>query len=132
MADLFCGKAGANSLAEAAYFGVPILVNKCATYIERHTKNYYTKKVKGAVYLPSAVLAASFIQRAARNPRQLERYQQRISALKGRSGEEAAADLLYRAACPPHGTVNEAKNAEPSVFSADLPAAPQNTTEVTD
>ncbi|MBE6634565.1 MAG: hypothetical protein E7620_09560, partial [Ruminococcaceae bacterium] len=132
MADLFCGKAGANSLAEAAYFGVPILVNKCATYIERHTKNYYTKRVKGAVYLPSAALAARAVRRFAREPQRLEHYREQIAPLMGVSGEDEVADLLFRAACPAHGTVNEAKNAEPSVFGADLPTAPQNTTEVTD
>lgn len=98
MADLFCGKAGANSLAEAAYFGIPMLITKCATYIERHNKNYYTRKVRGAMYVPSATLAARQIERFAETPSLLEPYRRRVNALRGVSGEEEIADLLFASA----------------------------------
>lgn len=98
LSDLFCGKAGANSLAEAAYFGVPIMVTKCITYIERHNKNYYTKKVKGAMYVPSAYLAAKKIMKFANDPSLLEPYKKNISKLYGVSGEETVADIIYEAA----------------------------------
>lgn len=98
LADLFCGKSGANSLAEAAYFGVPIMVNKCITYIEKHNKNYYVRKVKGALYVPSAHLAARKIERFAESPKLLKSYKDNISALYGISGEEIVADIIYNAA----------------------------------
>ena len=97
LADLFCGKSGANSLAEAAYFGVPIMVNKCITYIERHNKNYYVKKIKGALYVPSARLAAKKIEKFAKYPELLAPYKANISALYGISGEESIADIIYEA-----------------------------------
>ncbi len=97
LADLFCGKSGANSLAEAAYFGVPIMVNKCITYIERHNKNYYTRKVKGALYVPSAYLAAKKILKFANDRALLEPYRKNISKLYGVSGEEVVADIIYEA-----------------------------------
>ena len=98
LADLLCGKSGANSLAEAAYFGVPIMVNRCITYIERHNKNYYVKKVKGALYVPSSRLAARKIERFASSPELLKPYKENISALYGISGEEIVADIIYDAA----------------------------------
>jgi len=98
LADLFCGKSGANSLAEAAYFGVPIMVNKCITYIEKHNKNYYVRKVKGALYVPSAYLAARKIERFAKSPELLKPYKDNISVLYGISGEDMIADIIYKAA----------------------------------
>ncbi len=98
LADLFCGKSGANSLAEAAYFGVPIMINKCITYIERHNKNYYVRKIKGALYVPSAKLAARKIEKFAGSPELLKPYKDNISALYGISGEDIIADIIYEAA----------------------------------
>jgi UDP-N-acetylglucosamine:LPS N-acetylglucosamine transferase len=98
LADLFCGKSGANSLAEAAYFGVPIMITKCITYIEKHNKNYYTRKIKGALYVPSAYLAAKKILRFASDRSLLEPYRKNISKLYGISGEEIVADIIYDAA----------------------------------
>lgn len=98
VADLICGKAGANSLAEAAYFGVPIMINKCITYIERHNKNYYVRKIKGALYVPSAYLAARKIEKFAQSPELLKPYKDNISSLYGISGEEMIADIIYKAA----------------------------------
>lgn len=97
LSDLFCGKAGANALAEAAYFGIPLMITKCATYIERHTKNYYKKTVKGALYIPSAKRAAKKIKKFARRPALLDPYREAIGTLRGISGEEQIADLLYEA-----------------------------------
>ena len=98
LSDLFCGKAGANALAEAGYFGVPIIVSLCATYIERHTKNYYVKKVGGALYIPSARRAAKRISFFAKDRNAIERYKTCISRLEGISGEDAVADIIFAAA----------------------------------
>ncbi len=97
LSDLFVGKAGANALAEAAYFGIPILITKCATYIEKHTRNYYVKTVGGALYIPSARKAAQKNQEFAHTPALLSPYREGMSALLGISGEERIADLLYEA-----------------------------------
>ncbi len=98
LSDLFCGKAGANALAESAYFGVPIMVTTCATYIERHTKNYYVKKVGGALYIPSSRRAAKYISHFAGGRKAIDKYKTRISKLEGVSGEDSVADIIYRAA----------------------------------
>ena len=95
LSDLFVGKAGANAMAEAAYFGLPIMITKCATYIEKHTRNYYTKKRKCALYVPSAYFASKQIIRFAKKRDLLSPYKKNIAPLTGASGEELAADILY-------------------------------------
>ncbi len=97
MADLFCGKSGANALAEAAYCGIPIMITRCITYIEKDTRKYHTKTVKGAMYVPSARAAAKKITEFAKERSLLAPYAENISKLKGISGEEMIADMLYEA-----------------------------------
>ena len=97
MADLFCGKSGANALAEAAYCGIPIMITRCITYIEKDTRKYHTKTVKGAMYIPSARAAAKKITEFAKDRSLLAPYAENISKLKGISGEEMIADIIYEA-----------------------------------
>ncbi len=95
-ADVFAGKSGANSIAEPASLGIPIIVTRCATYIERGIKNYYVRQIKGALYIPNARRAASKIAKFAREPRLLEKY---IGNLKNSSrlhyDAEASADIVF-------------------------------------
>ncbi len=93
--DLFCGKSGANSMAEPAFFGVPIMVTKCITYIERGIKNYYVKTVGGAMYVPSARRAAKTIRRLAADPALTARYRANLDKISGNYGAEAIADLIF-------------------------------------
>ncbi len=97
-ADVFAGKSGANSIAEPASLGIPIIVTKCITYIERGIKNYYVHRIKGAVYIPSAHRAAKRIQKLAQEPARLERYRTNLlTSNRQRYDAEASADVIYNA-----------------------------------
>ena len=94
-ADLFCGKSGANSMAEPAFFGVPIIVTRCITYIERGIKNYYVKELGGAMYIPIPSLAAKKIIYFSEHREELKKYSDNLSSAAGRAGTDEIADLLY-------------------------------------
>ncbi len=96
-ADVFVGKSGANSVAEPAALGIPIIVTKCITYIERGIKNYYVYRIKGALYLPSAHLAAKKIEKFAQHPELLEPYRQNLAnSTRFCYDAEASADILWQ------------------------------------
>ena len=95
-ADLYVGKSGANSIAEPAALGVPIMITKCITYIEKNIRNYYVKDVKGAMYIPSAHRAAKKILFFSQNPDALFPYSHRLSELSESEFDAyATADLLW-------------------------------------
>lgn len=98
--DIYVGKSGANSISEPASLGVPIIVNKCITYIERGIKNYYVHDLKGAMYIPSAKLAAKKICKFAHEPEKLEPYRKHlIDAPDELYNAEASADLIWQRVC---------------------------------
>ncbi len=103
-ADIFAGKSGANSVAEPASLGVPIIVTKCITYIERGIKNYYVKALKGALYIPSAHLAARQISIFAADPSLLEPMKRSLAASNSQAYDaKASADLIWQRVCEMRG-----------------------------
>ena len=95
-ADLYVGKSGANSVAEPAALGVPIMITKCITYIERNIKNYYVRDVKGAMYVPSARRAAKKIAELAKASEGLKKYADNLRLLSAEEFDPyATADLLW-------------------------------------
>ncbi len=95
-ADVFAGKSGANSIAEPAALGIPIVVTKCATYIERGIKNYYVRDIKGAVYRPSARAAAKKITEFATSPELLKKYKTNLrTSTRLHYDADASADILF-------------------------------------
>lgn len=98
--DIYVGKSGANSISEPASLGVPIIVNKCITYIERGIKNYYVRNLKGAMYIPNSRLAAKKICEFARSPEKLEYYRKNLLAAPDELyNAEATADLIWQRIC---------------------------------
>lgn len=95
MSDLFVGKSGANSMAEPAFFGVPIIVTKCITYIERHIKYHYVHDLGGALFIPNPKRAAKKIIDFAEHPERLEPYKAALESFKDNCGAEEMADLVY-------------------------------------
>ena len=93
--DLFCGKSGANSMAEPAFFGVPIIITRSITYIERKIKKYYVKELGGALSIPFPRLAAKKIAYFSEHREALEPYSKGLDKVKGKSGTESVSDLLY-------------------------------------
>ena len=97
IADLFIGKSGANSMAEPASLGVPIIVTKCITYIERGIKNYYVHDLKGALYIPNAKLAAKKAIFFATHKDKLNKMRQNLtSTTLADYNAEASADLIWQ------------------------------------
>ena len=95
MADLFVGKSGANSMAEPAFFGVPIIVTKCITYIERHIKDHYVHHLGGALYIKSPRRAAKKIVSFAKDPKELDSFRNALKPFREDCGAEAMADMLF-------------------------------------
>jgi UDP-N-acetylglucosamine:LPS N-acetylglucosamine transferase len=98
--DIYVGKSGANSISEPASLGVPIIVSKCITYIERGIKNYYVRNLKGAMYIPNSRLAAKKICAFANDPSKLDRYRNNLQAAPEKLyNAEASADLIWQRIC---------------------------------
>jgi UDP-N-acetylglucosamine:LPS N-acetylglucosamine transferase len=93
--DLFCGKSGANSMAEPAFFGVPIIVTRSITYIERKIKKYYVKELGGAISKPFPKIAAKKIAYFAENPEALDPYRKGLQKVCGKAGTDAVAELIF-------------------------------------
>lgn len=97
VADLFVGKSGANSMAEPAALGVPIIVTKCITYIERSIKNFYVNTLKGGLYIPSSKRAARKIAFLSKNREELKKYHDNLTSNPIASYDaEATADLIWQ------------------------------------
>ena len=97
VADLFVGKSGANSMAEPAALGVPIIVTKCITYIERSIKNFYVNTLNGGLYIPSSRHAAKKIVFLSQNRSELEKYHNNLVSNPIASYDaEATADLIWQ------------------------------------
>ncbi len=95
-ADVFAGKSGANSVAEPAALCIPIVVTKCITYIERGIKNYYVHRIGGAIYRPSAHVAARKIAKFAENSALLEKYKSNLkNSHRFKYDAEATADIIW-------------------------------------
>ena len=100
VANIFAGKSGANSMAEPAALGIPIIVTKCSTYIERSIKNFYVGTLKGGLYIPSSRLAAKKIAYFAENPTELKKYHDNLISNPIASYDaEATADLIWNCVC---------------------------------
>ena len=103
-ADIFAGKSGANAIAEPAALGVPIIITKCATYIEKGIKKYYVHKIKGARYIPSARLAARRIRKFAADPKLLAPLRENLRNSHRQSYDaKASADLIWQRICEIYG-----------------------------
>lgn len=103
-ANIFVGKSGANSVAEPASLGVPIIITKCITYIEKGIKKYYVRKLKGAIYIPSARLAARQIEKFAKNPQLLEPMKRNLALTQLQTYDaKASADIIWQGVCKIYG-----------------------------
>ena len=86
-------------IAEPCFFGVPQIITKYATKIERLIGRYYIDSVKSAIKIFNPVKVADKIEEFSSSPALLEPY--RNNALKQRSnyGPEKAARLTFELLC---------------------------------
>lgn len=94
-ADLFCGKSGANSMAEPCFFGVPQIVTKFATTIERDIGNYYVRSVGSAMKIFSPAKVADKIEEFLKNPEKLKPYADAARANSKNYGAQKCADYIF-------------------------------------
>lgn len=95
ISDVCVGKSGANSMAEPAFFGVPVIITKCITYIEKGIKKYYVDEVGGALYIPNVKKAVKTVEKFAENENERKFYADKMVKLRKDFGAEAVADLIY-------------------------------------
>lgn len=93
-ADLFCGKSG-NIIAEPTFFGVPSVITKHATGIEKRIGDYYVRKVGCAVDEFDPRKVARMIADFAADPGKLDGYRNNARANRGNYGAEHFADCLF-------------------------------------
>ena len=98
-ANVFAGKSGANAIAEPAAMGIPIVVTKCITYIERNIKNYYVRNLKGAVYIPCSRFAALRIRKYASDRSALDKLKRNLINSGQIYSAKASADLIWQRVC---------------------------------
>lgn len=94
--DLFCGKSGASAMAEPAYLGIPQLITKYATPIEKSNGEYYIDEVGCAVKEFKPKKAVALIEKFASDPNLLIPYRQNALDNSESGGAEKAADIIYR------------------------------------
>ena len=94
-ADLCCGKSGANVFAEACFFGVPQIVTKYASGVEKLNGEYYVKKIKTALKIFNAEKVVNKIEEFAANPEKLAPLKQAAEAQRQNYGAEQTARLIY-------------------------------------
>ena len=98
-ADLFCGKSGANMSAEVCFFGLPHIITKYATNIERHNGEYYIDYVGNAMKIFSPEKAVDKIEEFIKHPERMQPYKNAADARHGDYGAEKSARLIFELLC---------------------------------
>lgn len=94
-ADVFCGKSGASMSAEPCFFGVPQIITKYATTIERYIGKYYIENVGSAIKIFNPVKVADKIEEFLAHPDRLEPYRRAAKAQHANYGAEPCARYIY-------------------------------------
>lgn len=92
--DVFLGKSGSNSLLEARYFKLPILVTACASPLETLTAKYYINNVGGCKKVLSSRKMIKAVKNIFANPSTCESKVE-ANQLCDLTSAEKIADELY-------------------------------------
>ncbi|MBD5585505.1 MAG: hypothetical protein HDQ88_10515 [Clostridia bacterium] len=98
-ADLFCGKSGASMSAEPCFFGVPQIITKYATNIERYIGKYYVEIVGSALKIFKPEKVVDKIEEFLREPEKLEPFRQNALAQHKNYGAEECAKIIFDLLC---------------------------------
>ncbi len=98
-ADLFCGKSGASMIAEPCYFGVPQIITKYATNIERYIGKYYVEDVGSALKIFNPEKVVEKIEEFLAHPEELEPYRLAAEAQYTNYGPEQCARYIFDLLC---------------------------------
>lgn len=97
-ADLFCGKSGANTFAEACFFGIPQIVTQYASGVEKLNGQYYVNKAKTALKIFNPTKVADKIEQIVSNPEVLEPLRKNAESQRDNYGTNRIAALIYETA----------------------------------
>ena len=97
-ADLFLGKSG-NIIAEPTFFGVPSIVTKHTTTIERTIAKYYVETVGCALNIFEVPDIIAKIKQFMQGGEEYERLKQNALAQHHNYGAEKAADYIFDLLC---------------------------------
>lgn len=92
--DIIIGKTGSNTVAEAAHFGRPMILNATAGKLEEITAEYY-EKTGVAVRMKSVKKIANVIEMEIRTGNGFMKESEKCAPYKDCTGAEKAADLLF-------------------------------------
>jgi UDP-N-acetylglucosamine:LPS N-acetylglucosamine transferase len=92
--DLFCGKSG-NMIAEPTFFGVPSIITKHSTNIERHIGDYYEKYLKCALTILDLNKIIAKIEEFINDKTKLTPYIENALKAHDKYGAEKSADYVY-------------------------------------
>ena len=98
-ADVFMGKSGASSVAEATFFGTAIIITKFATSMERDNAEYYIKDVKNALKIFKPKSVAEKIEEWLNNPNEYLELQKNSMEYHSKFGSEKSADEIWAKLC---------------------------------
>lgn len=98
-ADLFCGKSGASMIAEPCFFGVPQIITKYATNIERYIGKYYVEDVGSALKIFEPDKVVEKIEEFLANPEKLEPLRSAAEAQRENYGPEKCARYIFELLC---------------------------------
>lgn len=98
-ADVFCGKSGANMCAEVCFFGLPMIITKYATTIERGIGRYYLNTVGNALKIFKPEKVADKIEEFINNPAQMEPYKKAAEAQRSNYGATECAQHIFNLLC---------------------------------
>lgn len=96
--DVFCGKSG-SMLAELTFFGVPQIVTKCATLIEKKMAAYYIDYVQSAIKIFDEQAVVDKILQFMSCPDEMQPYIQNAKKQRGNYGAEASAKKIFELLC---------------------------------
>lgn len=98
-ANVWLGKSGASSIAEATFFGNAAIVTKYATTMERDNAEYYLKDVKNALKIFNAKKVVKRLKKWEKDPTELRQLQANAWNVHGFYGSDRTADVLWEMLC---------------------------------
>lgn len=92
--DVFLGKSG-NMIAEPTFFGIPSIITKHTTNIEKHIADHYVKYLKCAINIKNPKKIVAKLEEFMNNPKLLKPYIENAKKARDLFGSEKTADYLF-------------------------------------
>ena len=107
-ADVFMGKGGASSIAEATFYGAAVIITKFATSMERDNAEYYIRDVKNALKIFKPKNVVEKIGEWLKDPTECQRLQKNSMEIHEKFGSERSADEIWAKLCEKFPHLKEA------------------------